>query len=112
MAKKIKKLKLKGSQTINEADTVKEMLLSALSEKYSGVSIDISELEDIDISVYQLLFSFYREIMKEEKTIEFTGAIPYELKRKLYICGFVRSPDFPDENTDQVLKEKMEASAC
>ncbi len=110
MEKKAKILKLKGELSINEAESVKEEMSAILADKCLSVTVDVAELEDMDVPVYQLLFAFYREAKELGVAVTFSGAIRPELKKKLYICGFVSSSDFSDADTDRVIKEKMEVA--
>ena len=54
-------IELQGELGINNAAELKKIFISAL-EKKQPITFDVSKLEDIDVSIVQLLYALYSEM--------------------------------------------------
>ncbi len=68
-------VKWNGNAGIEQAHALQESLLQAF-EKSSDVRLDISEVEDIDITGIQIVISARKEAEKQGKLFYITGKIP------------------------------------
>lgn len=68
-------LKWQGTIGIEQAHAVSKELLAAIN-KHDDVRLDISEVEDIDITGIQIIVSARKEAEKQKKTFFITGKIP------------------------------------
>ena len=68
-------LKWQGTIGIEQAHAVSKELLTAIN-KHDDVRLDISEVEDIDITGIQIIVSARKEAEKQKKTFFITGKIP------------------------------------
>lgn len=84
---RIRKIEWKGFLSVNDAETIKEELLEQLSLS-PEITVDISKLEDIDISILQLIFSIEKEAREQNKTIIVKGLISEGVKHCFHVCGF------------------------
>lgn len=75
-------IQLMDSVGIEQASSIKKQLASALKSKKS-ISVDISQIVDIDTSIIQLILAAKKEA--ESKDIEFylTGTIPEDISKLL-----------------------------
>ena len=51
-------IELQGELGVNNAEEVRKMLISAV-EKKQPITFDVSKLEDIDVSIVQLLYALF-----------------------------------------------------
>ncbi len=65
----------KGTAGIEQAHILKDSLLAAF-EKADSVQLDISSLEDIDITGIQIILAAKKEATKLNKSFCLTGVIP------------------------------------
>lgn len=102
------KIELKGDLSISNAEEILKLFKSACQKK-SDITIDVSLLEDVDTSIIQLLYSLFRSVNKD-RPITITGPVSQTVKRRLYICGLLPSPDSEDSSAEATLKEILEAA--
>lgn len=95
---------LKGELSISDAEQLHATLLSLLEEKNSKILIDISELEDIDVSIMQLLYAFYIQA-DSSTTYEFIGKMKPIIKNRLVSCGIISESNLSDtEIYNEIMK--------
>jgi anti-anti-sigma regulatory factor len=78
----------KGSQTIEKAEEIKEILLNSLNGKHNEVLINLSLVEKIDLSFLQLLYATGLEGINRHKKVSITGEIPEAILEVVRITGF------------------------
>ncbi len=88
MKNKVSVLNFEGSQTIEKAEEVKDLLLSAFNEKNNEIQLDLSNVEKNDLSFLQLLYSAWLEAEKKNKKISFIGKIPQNVMNTIELTGF------------------------
>lgn len=79
-------IKWTGTAGIEEAKKLHDSLLEAFN-KNSGILLDISELEDIDITGIQLIISSKKEAEKQKKDFFIAGEIPAAILDFTAACG-------------------------
>ncbi len=75
MADKAKTVKWQGTAGIEQVNTLKDSLLDAF-KKSSEVRLDISKVDDIDITGIQVILAAKKEAEKTGKEFFLTGEIP------------------------------------
>lgn len=75
MADKFETVKWQGTAGIEQAHSLKDGILAAF-KKNSEVRLDISEVEDIDITGIQIIIAARKEAEKNGKSFFITGKIP------------------------------------
>ena len=101
-------IELIGELSVNNAEDIHKLFLSAL-EKKSDININVSELEDIDVSIMQLLYGLYIGL-GDKRNITLTGNVKPLIKNRLYICGLLPSIDLPDDELLNALMTNMRGS--
>jgi anti-anti-sigma regulatory factor len=86
----------KGTAGIEQAILLKKELLDAF-KKQRTVSLDISEVEDIDISALQIILAAVKEAEKKSGNFYITGTIPDNIRK---IIQTVHIP-FPLQKTTE-----------
>lgn len=79
-------IKLTDSVGIEQASTIKKQLTEAIKSKKS-VSMDISEVTDIDTSIIQLILSAKKDADAKEKEFYITGTIPEDIQKLLTLLS-------------------------
>ena len=91
-------IELQGDLNVSNAVEVRKILVSAL-EKKQPIVFDVTKLEDMDVSIVQLLYSLYNSL-DSNITISYTGKLSPLVKKRLYNIGVASSPNL----TEDVLK--------
>ena len=79
MAEKCETVKWKGTAGIEQAHRLQNELLEAF-KKNSEIRLDISGVDDIDITGIQIVVAARKEAEKSEKSFFITGEIPKAIK--------------------------------
>ena len=82
----VKIIKWVGAAGIEEAAAEKEELLAAFSEA-KEVRLDISEVDDIDVSAIQIIIASFHEAEKRGVPFSITGEIPDVIEKFCKSCG-------------------------
>lgn len=82
-------LTLGGSLTVSYATQLKSLLMQGL-EQAETVVISFSEVNDIDLSVIQILCSAHRMSVKLNKRLLFGGGVPDQFIEAVTRSGFNR----------------------
>ncbi len=85
----------KGFLSVNNAEAIKEELENFFSE-HDTISIDISDTDDIDVSIIQLIYAAFKEAAAAQKTLRITGSFKADVRRCLYVCGIIETETMPD----------------
>jgi len=80
----------KGSQTIEKAETAKNVLIKALRGKKKEILINLSGIEKIDLSFLQLLYSASLEAESKKKNLSISGDVPESFLEIVKLSGFNR----------------------
>lgn len=84
--KSIKEIFWKGAVGIEQAQSAKQELLEAF-ESASEVHLDISEVDDLDVSAIQLILASCKEGTKRGIPFFLTGKIPEVIDSFVKECG-------------------------
>ena len=79
MADKFETVKWQGTAGIEQAHKLKDELIEAF-KNHSEIRLDISKVEDIDITGIQMIIAARKEAEKDGKTFFITGRIPKAIK--------------------------------
>jgi anti-anti-sigma factor len=82
-------INLSGSLAVDRAAALKEELTKAL-EGCESVVINISQVEEIDLSCLQVLYSAGSTAKTKGKGLHFAGSAPAKVVKRLAACGFLR----------------------
>jgi anti-anti-sigma regulatory factor len=85
----------KGFLSVNNAEAIKEDLEKKFSE-YNTIIIDISDTDDIDVSIIQLIYAAFKEAAAIQKSLRITGTFKTDVRRCLYVCGIIETENMPD----------------
>jgi anti-anti-sigma regulatory factor len=80
-----------GILSIDKAGSLRDALLGILA-KGEGLSIDLSSVEDLDLSCLQVLIAARLQALESGQVFGFTGRIAPRVVERLLRCGFVLSP--------------------
>lgn len=100
-------IEMKGELSIQNAEELHSIFLSALQKK-GDILLDFSKLEDIDVSIIQLVYSLY-ESSKGHKLIV-QGPFTRQIKQRLFICGLITDINSDDNTVIASVTEKMRAA--
>lgn len=89
---------IKGNFEVEQADDLKEKLMGLLESKDGSIQIDTSDLEFIDISCSQVLFSFLKEARERRVSVSIIRPSD-DILQFFSMCGFLNSSDY-FESTD------------
>lgn len=95
---------LEGKLTIVYAQEMKLILIEVLNQG-NTLEIDVSQLEEIDISGLQLLISFAREASLLGKSYQFTGVFTEKFKEEINDTSYLQSKMVNGEDLTQFLNE-------
>lgn len=98
-------IELQGELGINNATEVKKLLISA-AEKKQPITFDVSKLEDIDVSIVQLLYALHLE-MNSSCPISYVGMVSPQIKKRLFNIGVASSPTLTEEEIVKEIEEKL-----
>lgn len=88
-------IELKGNLTVNDAEKLHRLFLQNVQQT-NNITLDVSKLEDFDVSILQLIISLFATMGPDNKPA-ITGSFSPKVKKRLYICGII-----PDENMDDI----------
>ena len=80
-----------GTQTIEKAATVKKTLVSAIKSKKKEILINLINLEKVDLSFLQLLYSASLEAGKSKKKMSINGDVSDSILDIISLTGFNRT---------------------
>lgn len=79
---------LSENLTLDEVAAIKLLLLQNF-DKYQGFEVKLSDVENIDLGVVQLLYSFKWTAERKSKTVQFNISLADEHKLLLERSGFI-----------------------
>lgn len=82
-------IELQGELNISNAEEIQKLFISAI-EKQKPITVEISKIEDIDVSIVQLFIALYRDL-EPNNTLKFVGDFSQKVKTRLYTMGFCSS---------------------
>lgn len=85
-----KNIKLGSTLTLDKAAALSAELKTAL-ESEKSLSLDVSEVEDIDLSCLQVLLSARRWAKNTGKSLTLNGLPRDSVVSRLQICGFLKT---------------------
>ncbi len=91
MSTKIKVLNIGSEVTLPNAEHVRETLQKSINTRNITI-VDISRIEEMDLSGVQLLYAARRYAESKKKEFHLTGFLPEHLTEMLYRSGFVTEP--------------------
>lgn len=98
-------IELQGDLNINNAADIKKILISAV-EKRQPITFDVSKLEDIDVSIVQLLYGLFTSVSPECK-ITFKGVLSPLVKKRLFNIGVASSPNLTENEIVSEIDTKL-----
>ena len=102
-------IELKGELTVNEAERLKKLFISSLQKK-NDITLDFTGLEDIDVSIIQLIHGLFVSQDKNCK-VEIKGTIDPVIRHRFYVCGLINSEDADDAAIAESICEKMRSAS-
>jgi anti-anti-sigma regulatory factor len=93
---------LSGSLTIERASALKKELVAALEEG-DTILLNVSAVDEIDLSCLQLLYSAKASAGIAGKNLNFAGSVPLRIARRLASCGFLHGASERPEDLDAAL---------
>ena len=100
-------IEMKGELSIQNAEELHTIFLSALQKK-GDILLDFSQLEDIDVSTIQLIYSLF--ISCKEHKLEVKGPIQQKVKQRLYTCGLISDGSSDDDAIIKEISDRMRAA--
>jgi anti-anti-sigma regulatory factor len=88
--------------SVDRASALKEELVAALANG-GNVLVDLSSIEELDLSCLQVLYAAGLSAKAAGKELHFAGAIPSAVAKRLSSCGFLRGPDARPEDLESAL---------
>lgn len=98
-------IELQGELNINNAAEIKKILISAVEKKQS-IIFDVNKLEDLDVSIVQLMYAFYNNL-DSTCTISFKGTLAPLVKKRLYNIGVCSSPNLTEHDIVSEIESKL-----
>ena len=98
-------IELQGELGINNAAEIKKILISAV-EKRQPITFDVSKLEDIDVSIVQLLYGLFAAVSPDIK-ITFKGVLSPLVKKRLFNIGVASSPNLTEHEIVSEIDTKL-----
>ena len=99
-----KVLKPSGSLNVDRAAALQAEFSSALGEA-AHVLVDFSEVEEIDLSVLQILYAARRSAAAAGKEFHLIGSIPSKVVKRLVACGFLHGSPVRAEEVETGLAD-------
>lgn len=100
-------IEMKGELSVQNAEELHNIFLSALQKK-GDILLDFSNLEDIDVSTIQLIYSLY--ISSKDHKLNVQGPFAPQVKQRLYTCGLIADTSMDDNAIVSSVLEKMRAA--
>jgi anti-anti-sigma regulatory factor len=98
-------IELKGNLSVSNAEKLHKTLIQTLQQN-NTITLDVSGLEDIDVSILQLISSLYSSLGQKGKP-SFSGSFSSLVKKRLYICGIIPDPNMDDKSIISAIDDKM-----
>ncbi len=98
-------IELKGNLSVGNAEKLHKTLIQTLQQN-NTITLDVSGLEDIDVSILQLISSLYSSMSGKGKPT-FSGSFSSLVKKRLYICGIIPDPNMDDKSIISAIDDKM-----
>jgi anti-anti-sigma factor len=99
-----KTLSLSGSLNVDRATSLQGELSSALGEaKY--VLVDLSGVEEIDLSALQILYAARRSAKAANKELHLVGSMSSKVVKRLAACGFLHGSPVRAEEVETGLAD-------
>ena len=98
-------IELKGELGVANAEEIRKLFVSAV-EKNQPIVFDVTQLEDIDVSIVQLLYALFRDI-NPNCSISFKGTLKPLIKKRLFNIGVASSPNLSEHNIVAEIKSKL-----
>ena len=98
-------IELKGNLSVSNAEKLHRTFLQTVQQNNS-ITLDISGLEDIDVSILQLISSLHSSMSPNGKPT-FSGSFTPLVRKRLYICGIIPDQNMDDASIVKAIDEKM-----
>lgn len=85
-AKKKETIQLKGHLDIRQAESIQDTLNKSI-KKNASLILDLTQADDIDFAVIQLLFSLKRTLNKNKNDLYIEG-VNDKITEKIVLCDF------------------------
>ncbi len=83
------KISFSGDLTISCAGEIKQALLGVMQKK-GDIFIDLSEVQDIDVTALQLICAVHRSTLRDGRSLSLEKGLSQGLKDLVRIAGFAR----------------------
>lgn len=90
-----------GDLTINNTQKIKKEMLSVMN-KFKNINIIVKNVDDLDLSYIQLLYSFYKTALDKRKTVALDMELPDDIKMIVRNSGFDSVFDEMNENNKAI----------
>jgi len=80
-------ISLSGNLSLDEVENIKQILLENL-DKFQKFHLKIEDVENIDLGIIQLLYSFKWTVEKKSKSVTFEFSLPEDHQQLLEHAGF------------------------
>ncbi|MBF0127151.1 MAG: STAS domain-containing protein [Magnetococcales bacterium] len=87
-AKAIAHLSVAGDMTIRNAAAFKEALSNAMDPMAQQLTLNLDEVERVDLTTLQILCSAHRQLLKQGKSLMIAGTLPNALRETMQLAGF------------------------
>jgi len=98
-------IELQGELGIVNAAEIKKILISAV-EKKQPITFDVSKLEDIDVSIVQLLYGLYTSL-DPSCEVSYKGVLSPLVKKRLFNIGVASSPTLTEQEIINEIEAKL-----
>jgi Anti-anti-sigma regulatory factor (antagonist of anti-sigma factor) len=95
-------VKLGASLTIDKAAVLKDELSAALSDS-ERVLLDVSAIEELDLSCLQVLYAAKAQAKEMGRTLHLSGQGSDKILSRLSACGFLRDAAAGSRDIDSAL---------
>jgi anti-anti-sigma regulatory factor len=95
-------VELKGSMSVERSFALKDELAEALAGG-DTVVIDVSSIEELDLSCLQVLYSASASAKAAGKKLHFSGTLPPRVSERLMSCGFLRGAESRRQDLESAL---------
>jgi anti-anti-sigma regulatory factor len=82
-------VKMTGSLTLPQAEELKQTLIQSL-EQGDDISLVLDAVQEVDLSLLQLMCSLHRTALQKKKRVKFEGAAPAVLLQAVEAAGYTR----------------------
>jgi anti-anti-sigma regulatory factor len=85
-------VKPSGSLSVERASALKDELSAALAAG-DAVLVDLSSIEELDLSCLQVIYAALFSAKAAGKELRFSGSLPPNIAKRLSSCGFLCGPN-------------------